>query len=124
MQIGMMGLLLWDLEQAFRGVVGGLVFCGCCIFGRGNCTFERHPLQKAQEHHDILMCPVQATVLDVVPSRSCGSVEWHGACPSSGTFRVRLEGPATLWGKSISRWSYEQFRIFGVQQQVPAPWRI
>ncbi len=45
------------------------------------------------------MLHVQATVSEVVPSRSCGSVEWHGACPSAGTFRVRLEGPATLWGE-------------------------
>ena len=42
---------------------------------------------------------VQATIQDVVPSRSCASTEWHGACPSAGTFRVHLEGPANLWGQ-------------------------
>lgn len=40
----------------------------------------------------------QARVSDVAPARSCASVERHGACPSAGSFSVRLEGPATLWG--------------------------
>ena len=43
----------------------------------------------------------QATIQDVVPSRSCASTEWHGACPSAGTFRVHLEGPANLWGQPL-----------------------
>ncbi|KAK9839251.1 hypothetical protein WJX81_004341 [Elliptochloris bilobata] len=41
---------------------------------------------------------LDARVSDVAPARSCASVERHGACPSAGTFSVRLEGPATLWG--------------------------
>ena len=49
-----------------------------------------------------IVLDVQAMVSEIVPSRSCGSVEWHGACPSAGTFRVRLEGPATLWGASAA----------------------
>ena len=48
------------------------------------------------------ICNVQANIQDVVPSRSCASTEWHGACPSAGTFTVRLEGPATLWGVLLS----------------------
>ena len=34
----------------------------------------------------------------MTPSRSCAATEWHGACPSAGTFKIKLEGPATLWG--------------------------
>jgi len=41
---------------------------------------------------------LDARVSDVAPARSCASVERHGACPSAGSFSVRLEGPATLWG--------------------------
>ena len=41
---------------------------------------------------------LQARVSDVAAARSCASVERHGACPSAGSFTVRLEGPATLWG--------------------------
>ena len=44
------------------------------------------------------MLGAQATVSNVVPSRSCAATEWHGACPSAGTFKIKLEGPATLWG--------------------------
>lgn len=52
-----------------------------------------------KSHHCNDVRNVQAAISDVVPSRSCASTEWHGACPSAGTFRVRLEGPATLWGQ-------------------------
>ena len=44
---------------------------------------------------------MQARVSDVAPARSCASVERHGACPSAGSFSVRLEGPATLWGAPV-----------------------
>ena len=56
-------------------------------------------MESSMKSPHFVLCRVQATISDVVPSRSCGSVEWHGACPSAGSFRVRLEGPATLWGE-------------------------
>jgi hypothetical protein len=45
---------------------------------------------------------IRGEVTDVTPSRSDGSVEYHGAGCSGGTFRVRLEGPAHLWGEPFS----------------------
>lgn len=41
---------------------------------------------------------LRGSVADVTPSRSPGSIEYHGAGCSGGSFRVRLDAPANLWG--------------------------
>ncbi|CAL8465945.1 g5481 [Coccomyxa elongata] len=99
------------LPAAFERITGDLIYDGLCNgfrgvnFGAPGPAEPRTPIQElagnAQRILDIFTAngyAIKATVSEVVPSRSCGSVEWHGACPSAGTFRVRLEGPATLWG--------------------------
>ena len=58
----------------------------------------RSHAQDGEDGKEGSLVSLQATVSDVVPARTCAATEWHGACPSAGTFTVKLEGPATLWG--------------------------
>ncbi|CAK0738295.1 hypothetical protein CVIRNUC_001022 [Coccomyxa viridis] len=89
-------------ERIYDGLRNGFRGQG---FGAPAPLEPRTPLQditrNAQQILDIFAAngyALKATIQDVVPSRSCASTEWHGACPSAGTFRVHLEGPANLWG--------------------------
>ncbi|KAK9902243.1 hypothetical protein WJX75_009231 [Coccomyxa subellipsoidea] len=99
------------LPAAFERATGDMIYNGLLTgfrgvqFGAPEPSPARTPIEElagnAQRILDIFAAngyAIKATISDVVPSRSCGSVEWHGACPSAGSFRVRLEGPATLWG--------------------------
>ncbi|CAL5223952.1 g6555 [Coccomyxa viridis] len=100
-----------SLPAAFERAAGERIYDGLRNgfrgqeFGAPAPLEPRTPIQdiakNAQQILDIFTAngyALKASIQDVVPSRSCASTEWHGACPSAGTFRVRLEGPATLWG--------------------------
>eukprot|EP00884_Botryococcus_braunii_P021910 jgi/Botrbrau1/8402/Bobra.0237s0023.1 len=41
---------------------------------------------------------IRGEVVDVTPARSEGSVEYHAAGCTAGSFRIRLDAPANLWG--------------------------
>lgn len=46
------------------------------------------------------MLGMQAKVGNVSGACSEGSCEYHGAHGSQGSFQIKLEGPANLWGKA------------------------
>ena len=55
------------------------------------------------EHSRILKSislAAQATIQDVVPSRSCASTEWHGACPQRWHLQSALRGAGKPLGSA------------------------